>query len=130
MSEVGHVPAIAAACIPISVSAHGPLRIVRCCRCANREPPPWLFFVPVREPRRDLLGWHRVGKGIALCVRTAECEQRSALFAGFDALGDHPEVECVGETDHALHDAVVADVGEHVTDKGLVDLQLVCKCGA
>ena len=61
----------------------------------------------------------------ALAEIATELTQQARLLGGFDALGDHGYIECVGEIDDGRHDLALPFATADRSDEGLVDLDFV-----
>jgi PAS domain S-box-containing protein len=72
-----------------------------------------------------VFGRHGARHPIALRQRAAQQQQGSTMLQRFNAFGNHRAVEGLGQAHHAVHNAQVVRVVQHVAHKALVDLDQV-----
>src|SRR5437868_10691119 len=77
------------------------------------------------ELQFERVGRHRAAEQITLNFVTAVLPQEIKLLVGFDALGDHREVEAVGHGDDCPGDLCILFTGWQAVDESAVDFQYV-----
>ena len=80
--------------------------------------PIWIL----REKRGDFLGFHGLGKQVALSVLALHGLKLFELTRGFDALGHNRNVEVAGQRHDRLNQGGWLTIVFHVPHKALVDL--------
>ena len=75
--------------------------------------------------RFEPAGRHRAAQQVALHFVAAMLAQEFQLRVGFDALGNHRQVEAVGHGDDCPGDLRVLFAGRQAVDEGAVDLENV-----